>query len=109
MNTTSFLSALPLAARKLDPRSLVRVPVLFLVEVGAAFTLFIGVIHPSFFTFFLSAWLWATVFFGVLAEAVAEGRGKAQAASLRSSQEHLTARRVPAEALIDAPFPQAAQ
>ena len=97
MTITSFLSALPLAARKLDPRSLVRVPVLFLVEVGAAFTLIIGIVHPSFFTFFLSAWLWVTVFFGVLAEAVAEGKGKAQAASLRSSQGDLVARRVSAD------------
>ncbi|KQB83136.1 potassium-transporting ATPase subunit KdpB [Corynebacterium oculi] len=104
MTTTSFLSAVPLAARKLDPRSLIRVPVLFLVEVGAAFTLIIGAIHPSFFTLFLSAWLWATVFFGVLAEAVAEGRGRAQAASLRSSQGQLTARRVPPDTPLDAPL-----
>ncbi|KQB86240.1 potassium-transporting ATPase subunit KdpB [Corynebacterium lowii] len=103
MNKHVILGALPLALRKLNPRRLVRVPVMFLVEIGAAFTLVMGIVEPSFFTLFLSAWLWATVFFGVLAEAVAEGRGKAQAASLRASRGSTTARRVPSDTLIDAP------
>lgn len=94
MNKHALLTALPVAARKMDPRSLVRVPVMFLAEVGAAFLLVLGVARPSFFTFFLSAWLWATVFFGVFAESLAEGRGKAQAASLRSSRSTTTARRL---------------
>lgn len=102
MNKHALLTALPVAARKIDPRSLVRVPVMFLAEVGAAFLLVLGVARPSFFTFFLSAWLWATVFFGVFAESLAEGRGKAQAASLRSSRSTTTARRLRPEETHDA-------
>ncbi|MBC3185666.1 potassium-transporting ATPase subunit KdpB [Corynebacterium sp. zg-331] len=107
MTSRALFSAVPVAVRKLHPRRLIGVPVLFLVEVGAAFTLLIGVIQPRFFTFFLSAWLWATVFFGVLAEAVAEGRGQAQAASLRGAQGQLTARRVEPDTPLDAPVVQA--
>ncbi|MEJ4098948.1 potassium-transporting ATPase subunit KdpB [Corynebacterium mastitidis] len=102
MNKHALLTALPVAARKMDPRSLIRVPVMFLAEIGAAFLLVLGVARPSFFTFFLSAWLWATVFFGVLAESLAEGRGKAQAASLRSSRSTTTARRLRPEEPHDA-------
>ncbi len=92
----SFVSALPGAFRKLDPRLMWRNPVMFLVEIGAVLTTAIAVAEPvtgralsggselaPSFTVGIAVWLWITVLFANLAESVAEGRGKAQAASLR--------------------------
>ena len=80
------------AFRKLDPRLMIRNPVMFVVEVVASLTtvLFIrdlvsGVGHLG-FAFQINLWLWFTVLFANFAEAVAEGRGKAQAASLRQTK-----------------------
>lgn len=87
-----LLAALPLALRKLDPRTMVKTPVMFIVEVGALLTLVLATIHPSLFAIALSAWLWLTVIFANLAEAVAEGRGKAQADTLRSARTSTMAR-----------------
>lgn len=87
-----LLAALPLALRKLDPRTMVKTPVMFIVEVGALLTLVLAAIHPSVFAIALSAWLWLTVVFANLAEAVAEGRGKAQADTLRSARTSTMAR-----------------
>jgi K+-transporting ATPase ATPase B chain len=83
--------ALPQAFVKLDPRHMVRVPVMFVVEVGSLITTveFIG--NPNLFTGLISLWLWATVLFANFAEAVAEGRGKAQADTLRRSRRETTA------------------
>lgn len=78
--------ALPLALKKMDPRLLYKTPVMFLVEVGALFTLILAIAHPSLFTWSITVWLWLTVLFATLAEAVAEGRGKAQADALRSTR-----------------------
>lgn len=78
--------ALPLALKKMDPRLLYKTPVMFLVEVGALFTLVLAIAHPSLFTWSITVWLWLTVLFATLAEAVAEGRGKAQADALRSTR-----------------------
>jgi K+-transporting ATPase ATPase B chain len=75
--------------RKLDPRTLIRNPVMFAVEIVAAVStlLFIrdlaGDSSQAVFTGQITAWLWFTVLFANFAEAVAEGRGKAQAATLR--------------------------
>jgi len=81
---------------KLDPRVQVRNPVMFVVEIGAAITTFGWLIQvfggpplgggnePAWYTFLLALWLWLTVVFANLAEALAEGRGKAQAAALRA-------------------------
>ncbi|WUD77753.1 potassium-transporting ATPase subunit KdpB [Streptomyces sp. NBC_00510] len=89
-----LLEALPEALRKLDPRRMVRNPVLFVVETGAALTTASAVVHPSVFAWVISAWLWLTVVFANLAEAVAEGRGKAQAESLRRTRTDTVARRL---------------
>jgi K+-transporting ATPase ATPase B chain len=79
------------AVRKLDPRRMIRNPVMFVVMVGSAFTtvLFIhaavtghGEAGPG-FVLAISLWLWFTVLFANFAEAMAEGRGKAQADALR--------------------------
>ena len=78
---------------KLDPRMMIKNPVMFVVEIVAALTTVIflrdllmrGGQHLG-FTFQIIVWLWFTVLFANFAEAVAEGRGKAQAATLRKAR-----------------------
>ncbi|AQT75673.1 potassium-transporting ATPase subunit KdpB [Streptomyces sp. fd1-xmd] len=82
------------AVAKLHPRALVRKPVLFVVAVGSLLTTLSALIHPSVFTWVISVWLWLTVLFANFAEAVAEGRGKAQAASLRKARTDTVAVRL---------------
>ncbi|MBT2474860.1 potassium-transporting ATPase subunit KdpB [Microbacterium sp. ISL-103] len=100
--------ALPGAVRKLNPASLVRNPVMLLVWVGAAFTTVLAIAEPFLggpadsggtavpapFTWGIAIWLWLTVLFANVAESVAEGRGKAQAASLRKTRTSTMARTV---------------
>ncbi|MFD7589088.1 potassium-transporting ATPase subunit KdpB [Kitasatospora sp. NPDC059811] len=86
--------ALPAAVRKLHPRTMMRNPVMLVVETGSALTTLSAVIHPSVFAWVIGFWLWLTVLFANLAEAVAESRGKAQAESLRRTQAGTTARRL---------------
>ncbi len=81
-----LLTSLPDALRKLDPRATFRNPVMFVVEIGAAFSTVSVLADPSTFAFVVVVWLWLTVVFANLAEAVAEGRGKAQAATLRRTR-----------------------
>ena len=83
---------LPEALRKLDPRHMWRSPVMFLVLLGSVATTIAAIADPSTFTISIAVWLWLTVIFGNLAEAVAEGRGKAQAASLRATRTDTVAR-----------------
>jgi K+-transporting ATPase ATPase B chain len=89
-------SALPAAVRKLDPRQMVRNPVMFVVELGAAISTVAWIAggghDPGWFTLTVAIWLWLTVLFGNLAEAIAEGRGRAQAASLRAMRSETVAR-----------------
>lgn len=86
--------SLPDAARKLDPRTLWRNPVMFIVELGAVWSTVLAVTDPSWFGWLIVTWLWLTVLFANLAEAVAEGRGKAQADSLRKTKADTMARRL---------------
>jgi len=88
-----LLRSLPDAGRKLDPRHVARQPVMFVVEVGAVLTTVLSVLQPAAFDITITVWLWATVLFANLAESVAEGRGRAQAASLRRAARETTARR----------------
>jgi K+-transporting ATPase ATPase B chain len=93
------------SVRKLDPRVQFRNPVMFVVEIGAAITTGGWLIQvfggpplgggdePAWFTFTVALWLWLTVVFANLAEALAEGRGKAQAASLRAMRTETVAHR----------------
>src|SRR5215831_14173273 len=92
------------SVRKLDPRVQVRNPVMFVVEIGAVITTVGWLIQvfggeslggghqPAWFSFTITVWLWLTVVFANLAEAMAEGRGRAQAASLRSMRTETVAR-----------------
>ncbi|MHB8313430.1 MAG: potassium-transporting ATPase subunit B, partial [Candidatus Dormibacteria bacterium] len=64
---------------KLDPRVQIRNPVMFVVLVGTVVTLLEAIFHPSVFSWSITVWLFLTVIFANFAEAVAEGRGKAQA------------------------------
>ncbi|MBY4212261.1 potassium-transporting ATPase subunit KdpB [Rhodococcus fascians] len=89
----SLNTALPGAFRKLDPRHLARNPVMFVVFLGSIVTTILSITQPTVFAWFVTGWLWFTVLFANLAESVAEGRGKAQAASLRKVKQDTTARR----------------
>ncbi|WAS91887.1 potassium-transporting ATPase subunit KdpB [Nannocystis punicea] len=89
------------AFTKLDPRRMVRNPVMFVVEVGSVLTTILAVQAlvgegeaPFGFIAGVAAWLWFTVLFSNFAEALAEGRGKAQAESLRKARQHVQARRL---------------
>ncbi|MFN8157851.1 MAG: potassium-transporting ATPase subunit KdpB [Candidatus Nanopelagicales bacterium] len=90
----SLLTSLPDAVRKLDPRLMWRSPVMFVVLVGAVLTTVSALASPSAFAWWITVWLWLTVVFANLAEAVAEGRGRAQAATLRATRRDTTARLV---------------
>ena len=82
------------ALRKFDPRVQVRNPVMFVVLIGTVVTFIESVAHPSTFAWSVTIWLALTVFFANLAEAVAEGRGKAQADTLRKMRTSTGARRL---------------
>src|ERR1700761_7170117 len=88
---------------KLDPRVQVRNPVMFVVELGATITTVTWLIQvfggkalggndPGWYTFTISVWLWLTVVFANMAEAFAEGRGRAQADTLRTMRQETVAR-----------------
>ncbi|HVH62390.1 MAG TPA: potassium-transporting ATPase subunit B, partial [Candidatus Dormibacteraeota bacterium] len=95
---TILLPAIGESFKKLDPRWMVRNPVMFVVEVGSVITTVIFFIDlfngtPGFkgannelFVGQIAVWLWFTVLFANFAEAIAEGRGKAQAAALRRTR-----------------------
>jgi K+-transporting ATPase ATPase B chain len=95
---------------KLDPRVQIRNPVMFVVFIGSLFTTALGVAaalglapdagRPG-FVLMISAWLWLTVLFANLAEALAEGRGKAQAAALRSTRREVQAKKLRSRRLED--------
>jgi potassium-transporting ATPase ATP-binding subunit len=89
--------SLPDAFKKLDPRVQIRNPVMFVVEVGAAITTYTAITGSAsdrVFNWTIVVWLWLTVIFANLAEAVAEGRGKAQAETLRRAKRETVARRL---------------
>ncbi|EWT03480.1 potassium transporter KtrB [Intrasporangium oryzae NRRL B-24470] len=88
-----LVTTFPQAVAKLDPRHVWRSPVMFVVWVGSVVTTVQAVVDPSWFAWAVAVWLWATVLFANMAEAVAEGRGKAQAATLRATRKTTTAER----------------
>src|SRR5262249_21907037 len=89
------------ACRKLDPRHQIKNPVMFVVWVGSVLTtiLFVQAVvgsgeAPAGFILSVALWLWFTVLFANFADAMAEGRGKAQADSLRQARRELTAKKL---------------
>jgi K+-transporting ATPase ATPase B chain len=91
------------SVRKLDPRLMAKNPVMFVVEVGSVLTTLLWLrdlvttapgARPTGFTGDVAVWLWFTVLFANLAEALAEGRGKAQAAALRGLRQETLARKL---------------
>jgi potassium-transporting ATPase ATP-binding subunit len=94
LDPAQLLRSTPDALRKLDPRVQLRNPVMFVVEVGSALTTVSAIINPSVFAWAITIWLWLTCVFANLAEAVAEGRGKAQAETLRRSKRETMARKL---------------
>jgi K+-transporting ATPase ATPase B chain len=91
-----LLRSTPDAFKKLDPRVQIKNPVMFVVEVGALLTLYTAIFkdkQPA-FNWTIVVFLWLTVVFANLAEAVAEGRGKAQAETLRRTKRETVARRL---------------
>jgi potassium-transporting ATPase ATP-binding subunit len=100
LDPTILVPAIGQAVLKLDPRVLIKNPVMFVVEIVATLTtvvflreLFTGGGSLG-FTFQIIVWLWLTVVFANFAEAVAEGRGKAQAATLRKARTETQAKRL---------------
>ncbi|WP_329176649.1 potassium-transporting ATPase subunit KdpB [Streptomyces sp. NBC_01477] len=94
LDPRQLLVSIPDAVRKLDPRVMARNPVMFVVEVGAVLTTASAIKDPGVFPWVITVWLWLTVVFANLAEAVAEGRGKAQAETLRKTRTETVARRL---------------
>ena len=92
------------SVKKLDPRVQIRNPVMFVVEIGSVITTVTWLIQvfggkplgggnePAWYTFVIAFWLWLTVIFANMAEAFAEGRGRAQADTLRSMRKETVAR-----------------
>ncbi len=96
-----FRGALVASLKKLDPRTLWRNPVMFSVEIASTITLITFIMsltdssgEPVWFTGSVTLFLWLTVLFATFAEALAEGRGKARAASLRRSRTNIMAKRL---------------
>ena len=82
------------AFKKLDPRVQIKNPVMFVVLVGTVVTLIESIAHPGVFDWSITVWLFLTVIFANFAEAMAEGRGKAQADTLRRMRAETEARRL---------------
>jgi K+-transporting ATPase ATPase B chain len=89
------------SVRKLDPRRMARNPVMFVVEVGSVLVTVLFLRDPSVFAGLIAAWLWFTVAFANFSEAMAEGRGKAQAATLRKTRMETMAHRRRADGSIE--------
>jgi potassium-transporting ATPase ATP-binding subunit len=117
MKTRMYRDATVEAFRKLHPRRMIMNPVMFVVEVGSVLTtlLLLQALTgegeaPIWFIALVCAWLWSTVLFANASEALAEGRGRAQAAALRRTRQETTARRlnIPARTSPAEVFPSSA-
>ncbi|WUR95017.1 potassium-transporting ATPase subunit KdpB [Streptomyces sp. NBC_01262] len=94
LDPKQLITSLPDAVKKLDPRVMLNNPVMFVVWVGAVLTTASAIKDPSVFAWVITVWLWLTAVFANLSEAVAEGRGKAQAETLRRAKTESVARRL---------------
>jgi K+-transporting ATPase ATPase B chain len=105
-NTQIVKGAIVDAFLKLDPRKMMKNPVMFVVEVGSVLTTLQLIRGVNAFELQITLWLWFTVLFANFAEAMAEGRGKAQAANLRKSKTETIAHRIVSRKLTeDVPAP----
>ena len=89
---------------KLNPRNMMGNPVMFVVEIGSVITTVLLILHPheAFrFNLQITLWLWFTVLFANFAEAMAEGRGKAQAETLRKARSETIAKRIASDGKIE--------
>src|ERR1700687_5423210 len=105
-DSTILIPAIGASFKKLDPRLIARNPVMFVVEIGSVITTIVFVAglfngapatsgsNNELFVGQITLWLWFTVLFANFAEAVAEGRGKAQAAALRKTRSETIARKL---------------
>src|SRR5262245_21089156 len=98
-NAQIVTGALVDSVKKLNPRTMMKNPVMFVVEVGSVITTFLVIRDianhsPIGFGLQITLWLWFTVLFANLAEAMAEGRGKAQAENLRKARTETNAHRI---------------
>ncbi|MFI8826118.1 potassium-transporting ATPase subunit KdpB [Streptomyces sp. NPDC053431] len=101
-----LVKSFPDAIRKLDPRVMIKSPVMFVVLVGSVVTTALAIKNPGdWFGWAITAWLWLTTIFANLAEAVAEGRGKAQADTLRKAKTDTVARRLTQDGKIEEQVP----
>jgi potassium-transporting ATPase ATP-binding subunit len=98
---TILRKAIVQAFVKLDPRVMVHIPIMFVVEIGSVVTTIEFFGRPNLFVALVSVWLWATVLFANFAEAVAEGRGRAQADTLRKSRKETTANRIKPDGALE--------
>jgi K+-transporting ATPase ATPase B chain len=94
LDPKQLLRSLPDTFKKLNPFTLWHNPVMFIVEIGSVFTTVLAIRDHTSFAIQITIWLWLTVLFANLAEAVAEGRGKAQADALRRAKTDTIARRI---------------
>jgi len=92
--STNYLQAIKSTFTKLNPKTQLRNPVMFVVYVGSILTSIIFIKEHSWFVLEISVWLWFTVLFANFAESMAEGRGKAQAESLKASRRDITAKKL---------------
>ena len=98
-NKKILLQAAKDSVTKLKPSLQLKNPVIFMVAIGSVLTTIIVIVglfqgNFSFFNFQIAIWLWFTVLFANCAEAIAEGRGKAHAESLRKSRTEIMARKI---------------
>jgi len=110
-NKKILLEATKDSFKKLNPVSLMKNPVIFIVGIGAVLTtivIFTNIFqgHFSSFNLQIGIWLWFTVLFANFAEAIAEGRGKAQADSLRKNRTETMARKMNGDKEVATPAPQ---
>ena len=89
---------------KLNPRNMMGNPVMFVVEIGSVITSVLLILHPHeafSFNLQITLWLWFTVLFANFAEAMAEGRGKAQAETLRRARSETIAKRITPDGKVE--------
>ena len=84
-----LVATFPQAVRKLDPRHTIRHPIVFVVWVSSAVTTVTAIMRPTGFTWLVAVWLWATVLFATMAEAVAEARAGAGRRPARHQTRHV--------------------